>query len=755
MIGTKEQKVLSMLMQYGYDRNVIAMADMNGIDCSFELENEFEDLTKAVIRDYWNWYESNKRDYDDETKEKTIMRFCYTAGIGAAWLWENKKDEVEAKGLYNCMVEPRTAYRMDEYIEDITGIWWSSKSLNHLRNLRILSGCYFDIIQKEYDLKDKVQEQNAGHVMMFFGMYVEYSRIYHERAIIKYNGDDIYNADIWDRIYGEQEHAEINEDENDKNEFYDWTVKTILEGKRGLGNEVILDDPNSKYGKKTKYYYQITYNEKAGLRTMVYLEDEKVNILTSTPIFDTSRRYYIIIDDVYVFENGAEAVIRAHFFDDENFKITFYDTSYLENKDRYFVGCTYCFDLYAMAYQARIVPEDERSFTIEGENAVKFKNNIGEEPEYDENGNPLPVVIQAGNMHSFLQIKENSPADAEFRSPIKAIYDDVDFLGKKVYEVEIEMPYHDDDKDGENHPLSVFISGEPGNNFTERPVVGDPIHGISIIYGKMRSFVNMKEIPSNVVHTFTVKDKDGNEPVINHDCEEAEKGKPMTEDEKKEFAKKVYLDLLSSELDIDIVDKPNDKTPDFKVERNRDIWIKADSEYSAEESFKNEDKTAYLYRAYTRNRLQVIAYITLFDENGNKCEWQKGGKYKASISYGSVWPGQKMELRPYYNHDDLVEELFESFEKSEVRTLITYLHKDLDFRSHNLPDPLITRDEYLIRTERINNLRKDKEGPIKPVLLHSPEDGAYIELNYPEGGVDVVKVGTYAGFITSIKIDKK
>lgn len=81
MFEQKEKKVFAELMQYGYDRNVIALTDMKG---NPELEAQFEDLTRTVIKANWDWFNSTDKEFEEETKRRSVMRFCFTVGIGAA-----------------------------------------------------------------------------------------------------------------------------------------------------------------------------------------------------------------------------------------------------------------------------------------------------------------------------------------------------------------------------------------------------------------------------------------------------------------------------------------------------------------------------------------------------------------------------------------------------------------------------------------------------------------------------------------------
>ena len=113
-----------------------------------------------------------------------------------------------------------------------------------------------------------------------------------------------------------------------------------------------------------------------------------------------------------------------------------------------------------------------------------------------------------------------------------------------------------------------------------------------------------------------------------------------------------------------------------------------------------------------------------------------------------------MEVMYHKSHNELVEKLYDSLKNLDTYELSRYLHKDFDFRSANLADPIITREEYLARTESVNNAnRKAKEGPVKPVLYHDDVKGAYIEMNYPKGAIDIIKVETNGGLITAIRIE--
>ena len=242
------------------------------------------------------------------------------------------------------------------------------------------------MINNYYDLTDKEQEHRIGYVLMLFGMYYGYTRISKERVIEQYKGEMPWHWEIWEKLYGAKgnEHLE---------EFNKWALAAFEKGKMGSGVYVILNDPHSEFGKINKYYRPFTYQENAGIRILVETDDDQSKMLTATPVFDTTRCYPLVIEKVYVWENGVEASIKARFLNAEHSCVIFYDTNYLENKDKYYIGAVCMFDLYAIAYRVKIVPEEHRSFTFEGEKAINFHKKLGEDPQYDENGNPKPIVF--------------------------------------------------------------------------------------------------------------------------------------------------------------------------------------------------------------------------------------------------------------------------------------------------------------------------------------------------------------------------
>ena len=352
-----------------------------------------------------------------------------------------------------------------------------------------------------------------------------------------------------------------------------------------------------------------------------------------------------------------------------------------------------------------------------------------------------------------MQTKDDMPEDAGFRAPVNAVYDTIDFFGKKVREIEITSPYRSFDSEKE-HVFSIYTTAEGSNGLTEIPEVGTPVNGVVYFQGKMRHEINDTERPSTKLHSFDATGEDGCKSVFSYDCDPQDVGQPMSEEECEAFAKEVFHKQFEGSIILRKYDKSdNPNMPDFYTYRNRDFWVKPDVNYQASSLFENEDVTIGLYRHYSTSHLAVMAYITLYDENGNQCQWLKGQRYTAKFHYGSMTPGIKMEILPQLTHDELVEILYNSYKNLRLVHLSRYLHKDLDFRSPALADPMISSKEFLARTEAVNErIKKEDNGYLKPTLVTDSEEGSYITLEYSTCEKNEVRVEARDGQIISINI---
>ena len=742
-MNSKKQQVLDELMQLGYDFNVISST---AIKLRFGMIPSFEDLLSKVAQRVIFFIQDHHdkiKKYDDETVRRICMRFCLTMGLGIAWMFKYHKNEFNVKGIFKMLAEPRTEHEMDEYIEDIVGIWFSRKSFQHYEFMMHFSRCY-DVIKQYYNLEIPNELLAAGVVLMDYGMKYEQTRMLRADVIEPYKGKMQWHHFVWKAIYP---------CENCNKVFSDWAIKAVGEGIQGQGNYVLKKDMEKEYEVIDNYYRQCVLNENAGIRAIAYNVGRMTELLAATPIFDSKRVFSMVLEKVHVWDNGVEATLTARMINDEDFRITFYDTNYLENKDMYEVGGNYIFDIYGIALEIEEVPEEEQSFRFTGNEAINFNKNIGAETEYDDQGNPNPVIFSTAKLHSLLQNVDEIPELADIWAPVHSECKMIDYLDKKVHAIEIAMPSRNVDNETE-YLFTVYSTAEADNGLKQAPELDTPIRGRVYLQGKMRHFLNPNERPSKILHSFDLVTSDGSKQVFTHKCEPEEVGVDMTLEECGIFAKEIFQQHFNESLKLSAYDKSKDSNlPDFYAKRNRSIWVKADSNYDATTLFQNEDLFNGLTFHYGFGDLIQMAYVTLYDENGNKCRWSKGGRFTARVQYGSMTPGQKMRLLKEYNHEELIEILYDSFKELDTRVLAMYLHKDLDFRSHAIPDPIISRQEYLLRTEVINeNNRKYDKGPVVPSIKQDEKGESYVELDYPDGYLDAVRIQSDHGFITEIHI---
>ena len=745
MMTSKMKQALEKLMKYGYDHNLVVYTHMK---TDAELVTYFEEMSQRCINFSWNWYNTSDQHFEDKFKRRTIMRFSLLLGIGAMWLWKYHREEALAKGLYESLSEPRTEFEMDEYICDVTGIGWS-KSYEGTQLSVAATHCY-DIITTFFDLSDAEQELQAAVTLMHFGMHIEQTRIMRSIVRVPYKGTMQNHFEIWDKLY--------DKEENNAESFAECLRGCLTTGVRGDAEFVVFDNPESKFAKTTKSYASFTEDSEYGMRALVSNDDNAVIASACAPIFDAGRRQYLILDKVCVWDNGIEATIEAHYPNEDNNRIVFYDTNYLENRDKYYPGAQYVFDIYGIAVDVKMVPEDQHSLTLSGDSAVKFKTNIGEEVEYDENGEVVPISIGLKSLTMLNQIDDDVPELASFRSPIRMFYKHSTLNDTTIYRINIETPFYKPSDDGSKYKLPVFVSSHGNSELIEKLYIDEPIGGVIYLQGRMRDIVELAQKPSNSLHTFDLKNDSGEMALFTHKCDEQQRGELMSDEQKVEFAKSIYHRHFSDILTpCTMQNDANVLYPDFYSTRRRNIWVKCDEGYTAAIDFANTIAAPYMGLYYVDGSIPVIAYVSLYDKCGNRCEWVKGGEYTAKVSYGSMLPNQKMNIVPLNSHDELVNKLYQAYKHLDSMSISKYLHKDLDFRSVNLSDPIITKGEYVARTLDVDKRVKKLDGDhMQPILVCGDNAGSCdIELKYNDGAVDEVRIETECGLIKSIRIESK
>ena len=709
MTTERDELVIHQLLQLANDFCYIPHAD---VKLGQKLLTLLPELNELMIVSLDTWFDTEGKEFSEDHRRKTALRFCLTLGVGAAWFFIQQKEPIDARSLFDLMAAPRGEDAMDEYIEDAVGLWFTGDSDKHSQWL-VLCNCCYDLSCEHYDLSMAEEKFQACLSAMYVGALIGFGMIRKNCTKAKYEGDFSWGKDIWSGIIKDKRQSAQAMLEK-------WTIKCLKTGLPIGGNLVSLPKADS-HEHQVECYHQLTLDGDPAIQVIFHIDESVPRLVSIMPRIDSSRTHYLCVDKVFEHEGGAEATIRAHFLDDPSTLVTFYDTEYLKNRDQYFEGQCYVFDLYAVAYNASLVSPSSRTPHMEGEQ-------------------PL---------HSFLQIDSPHPEICRFRAPIQATYNEFDFSEPSFYEVEVGIPYRNF-RHGKKHDLSVYIPTFQIPDGEQRLTPGTAIEGTLIMMGKMRVQVNFNERPCTEVRSFTPLTQRGAPRRFTHKCKAEDMGQEMNEAERFAFAKKVMKQFLGPEIE------PSHEAdgPDFMATRHRCMWIKTDEDYTAAERFKTEDITPGLEHYYQTGHLPVMVYVSLYDEQGNPCRWLKGGSYTAQLHYGSMLPGQRMQPREAYKHGMLTQILFEAFQSLHIFPLSQVIHKNLHYTSPNLTDPIITREEFLIHIQGVFDAnRYSPEGRMQASLLVDENTGLpYLQLTYPEGFVDRVDIESEHNLITEIRI---
>ncbi len=172
------------------------------------------------------------------------------------------------------------------------------------------------------------------------------------------------------------------------------------------------------------------------------------------------------IDKVMEWDNQVEATICCSVGD---IRFAFFAIDYYCNKRKYVVGQTIVIDLAALAMRAK---EARRSFSFEGQQAIDWLAKTGQTPDYDENGNVVPITFSMENLVAFLNTDSKCPDEAEFQSPVGPI-EKASVIGVDFYKTMI-MIGRRDTEDGE---LAVSVPLYFRQDFFPTVKEGYPVSG--------------------------------------------------------------------------------------------------------------------------------------------------------------------------------------------------------------------------------------------------------------------------------------
>lgn len=138
------------------------------------------------------------------------------------------------------------------------------------------------------------------------------------------------------------------------------------------------------------------------------------------------------IKKVAEWDSQIEAVVYAEM---EEMPIAFYATDYYTNKNKYVPGAVLDIELAGSAYK---IVEGELETVLDAETSARMRSDMGIEPEYDKDGNVLPMILSNEKLVAYLPHNEEFPDDAEFASSIKSV-EQVSLFGIDFIKAEISI----------------------------------------------------------------------------------------------------------------------------------------------------------------------------------------------------------------------------------------------------------------------------------------------------------------------------
>ena len=251
----------------------------------------------------------------------------------------------------------------------------------------------------------------------------------------------------------------------------EWLPRTIKEGSLVLANK----DPvpcSLEDGIPSKARFYMIGDKDGPVRFAILIaaveEKESNEVISAYPECD-GNEVEVKISEIHEWANGVEATIDGTVLGECEREISFFDTRYAFTKGSYEIGKTYRFRLAAFAYNAKVVPEKDREFRMEGEAAAKYRRDLGEEPTFEPDGSISPVVFRTDKMVAYFSGSEAYPDDAEFQSPVFKRVESFKKFGADFYRLEIAIARDDVD-------VTVPLIAKK-SLFEVRPKKGDPVRG--------------------------------------------------------------------------------------------------------------------------------------------------------------------------------------------------------------------------------------------------------------------------------------
>ena len=170
-----------------------------------------------------------------------------------------------------------------------------------------------------------------------------------------------------------------------------------------------------------------------GFSSIILVHPERKNLLVvaSYPVY-LHKKMMVRLEKVWVWDNLLEATIECSIRGE--FTFSFIATDYFAHKDDYLPGKEIEIRVGAMGMQVR--EPKVKEIALDGQPALAIMSHLGQNVEYDENGQVKPLKISTEQLVYFNPSDEKCPDEASFQAPAGDIRERR-FLGIDFYETDI------------------------------------------------------------------------------------------------------------------------------------------------------------------------------------------------------------------------------------------------------------------------------------------------------------------------------
>ena len=271
-----------------------------------------------------------------------------------------------------------------------------------------------DFNWKEGHSGEKLNDTQSAKLEEVWADYIERTHAISSEEVVEGNFNDFYKEKGWKKPECYQGHGDHIDTIMDPEEFLAKQLPDV--GKWTFFDTAHTQITHNEYDDEMGDLLVVKTGGDMGMIALLLNNQvsKRIDFVCTYP-FHKGIPHKVKIKKVAEWDNQVEAVVYA---ETEEMPIAFFAADYYANKDKYVPGAELDIELAASAYK---VVEGEEKTVLDAETSAKMRQDMGIEPEYDENGNILPMELYNNELVAYLPHNEEFPDDAEFASPVKSV----------------------------------------------------------------------------------------------------------------------------------------------------------------------------------------------------------------------------------------------------------------------------------------------------------------------------------------------